>query len=662
MGQVRGGLQGLGRGARTAGRDTGYLNNQIRALGTTMRYALAGTLVFGLTRSVGQLSEIQKQMGLIAAIGGQTGNQVAQTGDEIRQASIEAITPIQDMNNAVINFLSTVNDAPRNQVVPMVTEIAKAATLAQVSAEDATKAFTTMNVAFQRPVNLDSIQDVAQQFFILTKRAPGGVAAGKEVIQQLGQLSAIYAAGRGTPAQLFAHTLGALRFGIPPAQAGRGVAFMAQTLAFPEKNVKEARLALQSSGITSDTVQQKGVHWALMKVLGEAKSRGIKGNFNKALAMTDDEFAEGMAGGPGAPTLGVTGPGLKYLGTVFRRIHALRSALALLSRLDPKTGASLNEDLLALSNAQKGIVDDTEDIAKAFNRFKNQAPLAEGARAVDAMRLQVIKTFEPLLDWSAGRLTGVQESMNRHPRRTEAGVYAAVAGLGIYGASRGLGGLRGVPGRALGIGSAISDFSAEGLGASPQNPMYVIVVAQLTGGAGAGRAAAAGAGAGGAAGAAGAAGRAASRLGRIGRWGVRVGGPLALAGAGYEIVTDLQSEGLRGEKLSEAERRKRGMSDSKWKYLPFGQHLEGAIKERTKDDWLFQQLGLTDKSNRRRGAHVVGPVGGLVAKAFLDLSLKVKQPDGTTEKRKVQVPLVFGPKFKGGTTPSQRGGRTTQRN
>src|SRR5215813_6769717 len=117
------------------------LNNQIKAVATTIRYAIAGQAVFGLTRMVGQLKDVQVQLGLIAAVGSQAGTggplggmpfstkQVTDMGNALQEAAAQSMTSVSDMNNAAINFLSTVQNVRASDVPGILSEIAKGAQL-----------------------------------------------------------------------------------------------------------------------------------------------------------------------------------------------------------------------------------------------------------------------------------------------------------------------------------------------------------------------------------------------------------------------------------------------------------------------------------------------------------------------------------------------------
>ena len=69
MNQMAGGMTNIGRAAMQTTRQSSLLDQQMRAFGTTMRYAFAGSVLFGATRMLTTLRETQRQLGLIAVLG-----------------------------------------------------------------------------------------------------------------------------------------------------------------------------------------------------------------------------------------------------------------------------------------------------------------------------------------------------------------------------------------------------------------------------------------------------------------------------------------------------------------------------------------------------------------------------------------------------------------
>lgn len=483
------------------------LNSQWRAIGTTIRYAIAGQAVFGLTSMITQLKDVQQQMGLISAIGtlpgGKpiAGQQLTQMFDDVLKGAQNSLTPVNEYNDAVINLLSTVGEVPQNQITPIVTEISRAAKLSQVSAEDATKAFTTMNVAFGRPTNLKNVRTMAQEFVLLTKLAPGGTAAGGQIIGQLGQLAAVTRVAGGQPQDMFSLLLSSLRGGIPPAQAGRGLQFLLQTIGLPGQQTKSSREALASVGIRPGV--EMSAQERLTRIFKHARSLGLKGNAGKLRNIDEDTLGEMESLGPAGTTqalqtMGISGRGAEFLGQVFHRIHSLRTALAIEQQLDV---GQAQDDFKTMTDAAHGHVADINKLSTMWKKLADQSQLQQAAIDLETIRLQIAKNvIEPVANPLVRHIVQpVTNAALGHPEATkhiEQGAAALIAALGIgrlLGAGRltnripGLGGLTrilGGPGQAFVRANAIqaSISGSTVLGGSPQNPLYVTVVGQLFGG------------------------------------------------------------------------------------------------------------------------------------------------------------------------------------
>jgi hypothetical protein len=687
MGTMAQGFGQIGRAINDNTRMSERLNAQWRAIGTTIRYAVAGTAVFGLTRMVDQLKNVQVQLGLISAIGETAsgaplvGRNLNELFNQSRAGAVEAITPITDYNNAVINLLSTIQGVPQDQITPIVTTISQAARLAQVSAEDATKAFTTMNVAFGRTPNLANIRRMAQEFFILTREAPGGAAAGQQVIGQLGQLAAVTRAGRGTPEDMFSLLLTSLRGGIPPSQTGRGLQFLVQTLAFPGQQVADSRRALASVGITSDadlTLQQR-----LTRIFSRARALGMTGDTNK-LNNLDDETLAGLEASPGGTTgalnqLGIGGRGAAFLGTIFRRIHALRTALAIESQIE---SGDAQTDLLKMQRAAQGHTSDINNMALAWEKFRRQARLQQASVAIESMGLQVAKVFEPVLNFASGliggtnaqgRPTGLHGVMQRHQEATRNIAIGGAVFLGALGIARGAGlgrlpGIRRIPvlstlmGGNIGRGFVMANAAQAAIsgntqiGGSPQNPIYVVVVGQLFGGATAGPL-------GGGTGPGGAAGRVAEDL--LAYKAIQKGGPAAkralgrLFGAGSDAIAKaditFRSPSLLRSALTRAGLKAipgAGIALSELVNAPgAGGGEEGYIQRLTRARQLFPGQDIT---------HVQGmpKVKELRGRAEVFLTIDTVGQGGKITRKRVHIPLNM---WEHGRAPSRRGTPGTRR-
>lgn len=496
LGGMSSGYERTAQSARVLGREQTYLNNQLRAFGTTMRYAIAGTAVFGAVGTISTLSEIQKQLGLISAIGnvqgpGQglalVGDRLNSIGEQARTAAINSIQPISSINDSIIALLSTVRNVPQNQLVPMVEEIARSATLSQISADDATKAFTSMQTAFGKPINLSNVHKTAQEFFMMISRVPGGPAAGGQVIQQFGQLAAVARGGQISEPQLFGLITAGLRTGIPPSQLSRGLQYMIQTTTRQRPLTKDAAEAMDKMGITRGFVDQHGGVAALGRIIDRVKAAGgvggnVKGRVQQLSALEEQIGEEGAV-----PKALISGPGGALAATIFRRVHEYRTFLALYQRATQAKGGladpTLGQELRDFQEAERGHVQDIEDLSRAWKRFQDQAKLPQAAIALQTLGQDVATAFAPVLNLAAGGLTSAASFATKHQQATALAAYGVGLSALLYGGGKFAGPLlrRGVPGGlgALTVAEGVTGGQGQwkGMpGESPQHPSFVWVM------------------------------------------------------------------------------------------------------------------------------------------------------------------------------------------
>lgn len=505
LGRIPGSFMNIGRSAYQSSRQTSQWNQQMRALGTTIRYAFAGAALYGSMNMVRNLSQLQQQLGLISAIGTSggfnlVGKNLDSMANQIFKASTDLITPTSDIADALTNLVSTVQSGQglnRNDLVPAVEMIGRAAKLSQTPVEDMTRALTTMNVAFARPISLKNISDFAAKWYTLISSAPGGVSAAPQLAGQLGNIAGGARFAHVSPGQMFSMMLGTLRFGIVPQQAGQGLAYLLRTIATPEapSTVKSAKEMFAQLGITNDFVQRQGGQAALFRIFGAAQKAGIHGNLQQAAKTA---FAQVQAGGQqdegSIAGLGLTGAGINVLATAFRRQHALRTAIALYSMW---ASGQFQRDLGSLGDSMSAVQKQQKEFADAWARFVKQAGLAQAATAVQNLTLQFSKNLAPVLNLATRPLVGLEHAAARHPGVTQDvsyGVAALLAALGLNKLAGGriFGAFKNVPilknifgaGSQAALMTKAAEDAAKGVGnltpgLSPEHPLYVVVVGQL---------------------------------------------------------------------------------------------------------------------------------------------------------------------------------------
>lgn len=516
VGKVEGSFLNLGRSMGQSSRQAGVMNQQMRALGTTLKYMVAGSVVFGTMNMVRNLAAFQKQLGLISAIGGVgpsglnlVGKNLNDLSNQIIGASTELITPVSDVTAAVTNYLSTVQNRPRSEIIPSILAIGKAAQLSQTPVEDMTKALTTMNVAFARPVSTANIEDLAAKWTKLISIVPGGISAAPQLAGQLGNLAAGARAAAVSPGALFGLISGVMRFGITPSQSGQGLSYLLRSVATPQApgTVKTARDKFAELGITNQSVQDQGGVQAIFKIFQAAKTAGIRGITSKTAghALAQSTAAGGLVDEGNISGLGISGAGINVLATVFRRQHALRTAIALYAMWQ---SGQLGKDLQTLGDSQASHQKQMHEYAAMWQRFTDQSGLTKAGIALSGINLQISKGLSPLLAPFTKGIPALQKVMLHHPdvvQGVSTGTFALIAGLGLdklmFGGAlggklgRGLGKIPGLGklGGIFGGGAAqtalrlkTAEDAAKGMAihglqdGSPERPFYVIVLGQLT--------------------------------------------------------------------------------------------------------------------------------------------------------------------------------------
>lgn len=503
MGEISGSMQNVGRSAMEAGRNSSVMSNQMRALATTMRYALAGSMVFGVTSLVRSMSQLQTQMALMSTLSDSlsestrnmfnTSSGLRDRLDELQQASLTALTPVNQLADATVNLLSSVQGVDAGQVTKITTALAEGAQLAQVPVEDLTKGITGMIQAFGERPTQANFSGLTRGFITLTHRAPGGIAAGPQVIQQLGPAALAANIAHVSPQQLLGLTTTVLRAGGSPATAMRGLNFLLQSIATPNK--QEAKV-LAGIGITPDFVQRQGGVAAILKLVQAMKNKGVSGNIarNAPIFLADEtqlSDVEGM-GVQGMAGLGVGGQGLQLGQRAVGRVHAVRALVALLRGLNSGTFQS---DITAVNNSILGIGKEGRSLEDQFADFRKQQPLKAASIALQGLALEIPRSLEKVMNPIArvvDRGAGFAIHHQRATRNVMFGTSAFLAAMGIANivsrVTGGRGGLIGRFGRLLpggggrgfvterAIADATNPARAGVLGGSPQEPMYVTIV------------------------------------------------------------------------------------------------------------------------------------------------------------------------------------------
>jgi hypothetical protein len=469
------------------------LNGQWRAIGTTVRYALAGAAVFGGLRQVSQLRELQRQVGLISALSNSTAQTVVGNQQLVRASAIDAVTPINEFNEGLINFYSSVQNPPdASQVTKILEQISLTAQLAQTEVPEASKAITGMLNIFRQTPNLENVQKYTRMLSDLIMSVPGGAEAGRQIMQQFPVIAAPLAMAGGTPAQTFGLFETLLRAGGTPATHGRGLAFMLQTIGNLGNQPTDVQKAFQSIGVTPDVVSREGIVRALMVAMRAVRARGLNQRGNSLRTLTDDQLDDlgGDAAAQGQ-NLGISGQGAELAGHLFHRVHALRAFALLTTRTDV-----MQRDLDSMANDFNGTAQSVASYRKNMKRLTDPQILQQTAIAWQGFQQQLQLAMAPAANLVGRGIIRAEQFTNEHPHQTRQMLVGGAAFLSALTVGKFLGagrwpGLNRIPGLRSVLGGGGQAFiranaataalsgGAGVLGGSPQNPMYVVVVEDL---------------------------------------------------------------------------------------------------------------------------------------------------------------------------------------
>ena len=476
---------------------------QMRAFGTTMRYAFAGSVIFGMTSMVGQLNQLQQQMGLIAALAAPSGLQGTSSGwlgrmqDEIAEKSVDARIGVTEFNDATVNFLSTVQNAKVSDVPDIIAQIGISARLSQTPTEELTKTLTTMNLAAGRQNNLKTLTNMTEEWFHLISTAPGAITAAPQIAQQLGPLSAVLMGlGPSTPEQIMGLTLGSLKFGATPSVALRGLQYFTQSLMQPPS--KEGAEAQKKAGFTPERLAKEGPAKFFLAFLDYVRKLG--GNpTDKGIARLTTLAAAGDVSGeeylnPNAKIPGLSPAALKFLKTSIGRIHGIRTAAVLLRQMDPNGPMpTINELIKEFDDINKGVGEHADDLKESADKYRAETPLQGAALALEAVRSAISRDLAPGLNVLAQGISEAAEMLTGNPNLRKGvlgGAAAAGGGFLLWRMLRskklpGMGGLGGLLGKGF-AGAQIAQSLASPGGQAPMgtasDPLFVIVLYQLGGG------------------------------------------------------------------------------------------------------------------------------------------------------------------------------------
>jgi hypothetical protein len=270
---MEGGFSRFRRGIDATGKSMGFLSGQMRAFSTTLKYAFAGTAIFGTLEMVKNLGEFQAKLGEIQAIASGPGGvplldqQIDDLGRRLIDVSNATTQPIADLQEGVMNLYSTIGDVPPNEAADMMQTISEVAITSQSNIQDTTQALLGMLNAFGRGTG--DLKTFGNEFYNVIRLSAG--MPGSVYAQKLGPLAASASLGQFTPEQMGALAIGATRSG---GSASTNMTYLSQMLMYlMHPTTAKAKGALASVGLNEQQRLQLGGWGTLKKFLGAVNAR-----------------------------------------------------------------------------------------------------------------------------------------------------------------------------------------------------------------------------------------------------------------------------------------------------------------------------------------------------------------------------------------------------
>lgn len=420
-------LGGMGQVERQSFRSTRGLSMwgmQMRALGTTIRYALAGSVIYSLVGAINTLGEFETKLGQIDALVGRMDakGHLRGMGDDLDRLAESALktsnkfgiaaTDVQEYYRA----FASAGFAPeiarnRKEMESFGTAISEFQVAAgtEIDPLRISSALSAMlRQGNQRPS--DAARRYTSELYEVLKISP--VLYGADIQRDLGRLMMARQATRMTPEQILSIYATASIMGGSPAVIGRGVAQLLTASLIAPKGVKQ-KAAFQQIVGTSDPNALRAMGG------GEVLARILRASMGTRIANPTALGSEALTDQEALAQAGVSGINVTLLSKLFGRVESVRIMLSLISAMQ-KYPDILNKNTKLIEEAGK-----SESIVRASNLANEKRWYLQLRTAQQNLSMSVMRGMEPVLRPVSRGIKWLSDRAAGHP-------YAA---LGVVGGS-----------------------------------------------------------------------------------------------------------------------------------------------------------------------------------------------------------------------------------
>lgn len=503
-----GALTGWDSQVNRSSRQLGLWGQQMKAIGTTLRYAFAGFAVYGVAGAVQGLGQFLDRLGQIDSLAGRIDDQgrFQSLGRELNEVGNIAVrlsdtwgTAVDDIQQHMIRFYSSFGDQVRGRqgldlLRSYSTEMQRLSMIAEGADPQQLGGGVAGLVISQTgpgrrpdPAQFGRMTDIIAR---VLQETP--TITGQDIARDVGRLSAAVNAARMTPEEIFAAYGLAARAGGSGAVIGRGITqLFTSELIRPQ--TKAQQQAFRRAGLPTDPSALRELGgFEILKRMMQSVTTGPVSAANP-LALSDESLDDPTA----IAGAGIRGINLTLASQFFGRQESFRQFINLMA----------NGGVPALDDFIKGIRTAERErlgaqMAEARNR---QRAYQQFTQTMHNVGLSVVRGFDPIMRPLAQIGSRLGGTIADNPTAAAGGVAvgggAALAARLLFGTSvaglagRGLSRIPGVGsvlnkmglGRLIGraptlsaaalVGSGLGAFEATGLqgAGSRSNPFWVII-------------------------------------------------------------------------------------------------------------------------------------------------------------------------------------------
>ncbi len=425
IGRLNNELRGVGTTGDQVNRKTGLLGQQFRALGTTIRYALAGSVIFGSIRALSLLSDYQTKLGQILAISAQLNQQggvvpgldVNQLNRNIQDLSTDTVRPLSEVQESIYTIQSSFQDLNQKQIKEFARIFLETSSTTATGAKEATNAIVGMMGAFGGPDqnNVRTAERMSDIFYRILRFSR--VFRGEDLAQQMGRLSSSATAGGFTVEQMGGLLATASAPGGSPAVISRGMSQLMREIRFPK--TADQKEAYRAAGLPTDPNQLSRMPGMqiLQKMIAAVQAKGgISANLGAMKAIGEDQD---LTDTPGlSNTVGLAGGGAGLSRALFSRSEGFLQFVTLVSQGTDRINQKVKQMDQGLTQAQ------------GFKEFRDQATLARASTAWQTFSVSFVQSMNPVLNVMASLVENTTTFLRHHPRVGQ-GLAAGLVGVTV---------------------------------------------------------------------------------------------------------------------------------------------------------------------------------------------------------------------------------------